>query len=139
VLTTWEIDPEDVEPFFAVLRELRRQRLRSGAYRWSVFRDASRPLRITEIFSVHDWGEHLAQHGRLDAQMVEVIARARSFDRAGGPVTRHLAGLDVVDPGAAPFEEQLLTVHEELHRTDGSVPLRDDDGDGSGEQRRPSR
>ncbi len=127
VVTTWEIDPDDVEPFFAVLRELRRQRLRSGAYRWSVFRDASHPHRITEIFTVHDWTEHLAQHRRLDAEMVEVISRARSFDRSGGPVTRHLAGLDVVDPGAAPFEEQLLTVHDELHRTDGSVPL-DPDG-----------
>lgn len=126
VLTTWEIDPADVEAFFATLRELRRQRLRSGAYRWSVFRDASRPHRITEIFAVHDWDEHLAQHRRLDTEMVDVIARARAFDRADGPVTRHLAGLDVVDPDAPPFEDQLLTVHAELHRVDGSVPLATD-------------
>jgi MFS family permease len=124
VLTTWEIDPEDVEEFFAVMRDLRRHRYRSGAHRWSLFRDADRPHRVTEIFAVHDWEEHLAQHRRLDAEMVQVLSRARAFDRADGPVTRHLAGLDVVDPTAPPFEEQLLTVHEQLHRSDGSVPLR---------------
>ena len=123
VLTTWEIDPDEVEEFFAAMRELRRHRYRSGAHRWSLFRDADRPHRVTEIFAVHDWEEHLAQHRRLDAEMVAVLTRARSFDRAGGPVTRHLAGLDVVDPTAPPFEEQMLTVHEELHRRDGSVPL----------------
>lgn len=123
VLTTWEIDPDDVEEFFAVMRELRRHRYRSGAHRWSLFRDADRPHRVTEIFAVHDWEEHLAQHRRLDEEMIAVLQRARAFDRAGGPFTRHLAGLDIVDPSAPPFEEQLLTVHEELHRHDGSVPL----------------
>ena len=127
VLTTWELDPDDVEEFFAVMRELRRHRFRTGAYRWSLFRDADRPHRVTEIFAVHDWEEHLAQHRRMDAEMAEVLRRARAFDRADGPVTRHLAGLDVVDPAAPPVEEQLLTVHEELHRTDGSVPLPHDD------------
>lgn len=127
VLTTWEIDPQDREEFFAVMRELRRHRFRTGAYRWSLFRDAERPHRVTEVFALHDWEEHLAQHRRMDAEMAGVITRSRSFDRAGGPVTRHLAGIDVVDPGAAPFEEQLLTVHEELHRTDGSVPLAPND------------
>jgi MFS family permease len=129
VVTTWEIDAEDVEEFFAVMRELRRHRFRTGAYRWSLFRDADRPHRITEIFAVHDWEEHLAQHRRMDAAAAEVLVRARDFDRAGGPRTRHLAGVDVVDPSAPPFEEQLLTVHEQLHRTDGSVPLERDGED----------
>ena len=123
VVTTWEIDPDDVAEFFTVMRELRRHRFRTGAYRWSLFRDADQPHRITEIFAVHDWEEHLAQHRRIDASAAAVLVRARGFDQAGGPRTRHLAGVDVVDPAAAPFEEQLLTVHEQLHRTDGSVPL----------------
>ncbi len=53
-----------------------------------------------------------------------VITRARAYDRTGdGPVTRHLAGLDILDSSAPPISEQMLTVHEELHRTDGSIPL----------------
>ncbi len=130
VVTTWEIDREDLQQFLSVMRELRRHRFRTGAYRWSLFRDADRPYRITEFFAVHDWEEHLAQHRRMDAEMAAVITHARGFDRADGPRTRHLAGIDVVDPDAPPFEEQLLTVHEELHRTDGSVPLAHDDRDG---------
>lgn len=123
ITNTWEIDPADLEPFVAELRELRRTRLRTGARRWSLYRDANRPHRITEFFVVADWEEHLAQHARLDAAAAEVIARARAFDVADGPVTRHLAGLDILDASAPPIAEQMLTVHEELHRTDGSLPL----------------
>jgi hypothetical protein len=53
---------------------------------------------------------HLAQHGRIDEAAAEALRVARSFDRADGPRTRHLAGLDVVDPAALPVEEQMLTV-----------------------------
>ncbi|MBW3659208.1 MAG: MFS transporter [Actinobacteria bacterium] len=123
VATTWVIDRDDIAPFMDVMRELRRQRYRTGAHRWSLFRDADQPTRITELFEVHDWAEHLAQHQRMDEEAAAVLARARAFDRDDGPVTRHLAGLDIVDPHADPIETQLLTVHEELHRTDGSVPL----------------
>ncbi|HUG83216.1 MAG TPA: MFS transporter [Euzebya sp.] len=123
VTTTWEIAPAELEAFLHELRKLRRTRLRTGARRWSLYRDANKPYRITEFFVVADWDEHLAQHGRIDAAAAAVIARARAFDRtANGPVTRHLAGLDILDPGAVPIAEQMLTVHEELHRTDGSLP-----------------
>ena len=130
VANTWEIDRDDAEAFFAVMRELRRQRFRTGAHRWSLYRDADRPTRITEFFVVHDWVEHLAQHARMDHEVADVLARARGYDRAGGPVTRHLAGLDVLDPSAPTVDEQLLTVHAEAHQTDGSVPL---DADGRDE------
>lgn len=123
VATTWEVEEARLEAFFDVLRELRRTRLRTGAQRWSLYRDADRPCRITELFLVPTWEEHLAQHGRMDAEAAGVLARARAFDTAGGPVTRHLAGLDIVDRDAPAIGEQLLTVHEQQHRTDGSVPL----------------
>ena len=128
ILNTWVIDHADADAFMAVMRELRRQRFRTGAMRWSLYRDAERPTRITEFMVVHDWGEHLAQHARMDQEVADVLARARAFDRADGPITRHLAGLDILDASAPPFDEQLLTVHEEAHRTDGSLPL---DADGA--------
>lgn len=124
VATTWQLDPDEIEQFLEVLRELRRVRLRTGALRWSLYRDVDRPNRVTEFFVLPDWDEHLAQHGRLDAAASQVLLRARSFDRAGGPVSRHLAGLDILDPHAPPIAEQLVTVHSELHERDGSVPLR---------------
>ena len=129
VATTWEIDLDDAPEFFAVMRQLRRQRFRTGAHRWSLYRDVDRPQRITEFFGVHDWAEHLAQHARIDREAAAVLQRALAFDRRGGPSTRHLAGLDVVDGDALPLEEQLLTIHEEFHRRDGSVPLDRDGAD----------
>ncbi len=123
VTTTWEVAPDDVEAFLADIRELRRTRFRTGAKRWSLYRDADRPHRITEFFVVADWEEHLAQHARIDAEASAVIARARAHDVGDGPITRHLAGLDILDSGAPPIAEQMLTVHEQLHAVDGSLPL----------------
>jgi MFS family permease len=123
VLTTFQVDPSQVEDFLAVLRELRLARFRTGARRWSLYRDADRPHRITEVFVVADWEERLAQHARIDAAAAAVLARARSFDVDGGPITRHLAGLDILDPSAPPIHEQLLTEHAAYHAEDGSVPL----------------
>lgn len=123
VLTTWRVDPQRLEEFLEVLRELRRQRLRTGATRWSVFRDAGKPGVVTEAFTVPDWEEHLAQHARIDEEAREVIARARAFDRDGSPRSRHLAGLDITSRTSAPLERQLLTIHQEYHESDGSLPL----------------
>lgn len=136
VATTWEVDPDDLPGFLTVMTELRRQRLRTGATRWSLFRDADRPEVVTELFTVPDWDEHLAQHARIDAEAAAVLRQARGFDRVGGPRTRHLAGLSVTDGGEAALEALAadgqataglgaddLARHAELHRTDGSVPL----------------
>lgn len=124
VATTWRIDPERAEEFFAVMRDLRRHRFRTGARRWSLFRDAGEPYRVTEMFELADWDDHLRQHRRIDADAAAVLRRATALDCSeDGPHTRHLTGVDVVDPGAPPIAEQLLTVHEEYHRADGSVPL----------------
>jgi hypothetical protein len=55
-----------------------------------------------------------------------VISRARSFDRGEGPVTRHLISVDVEDQ---PDFEKLVTTHEEMHQTDGSIPTMADQDD----------
>lgn len=125
VATTWQLDPVDLEPFLDLARQLRRERLRTGAHRWALYRDADDPYRITELFMLQDWDEHLAQHARLDQDAAAVIAAARALDRTGSPTTRHLAGLDVIDPSAPPLSEQMLTRHAQMHRQDGSVPLTD--------------
>jgi MFS family permease len=130
VANTWTVDPDELPAFLDAMRQVRRQRFRTGAHRWSLYRDAEHPEVVTEFFVVHDWAEHLAMHARIDAEAAAVLRRARAFDRDGGPRTRHLAGIDIVHGDAAPLEEQLLTVHAQLHRTDGSVPLDDDQADG---------
>jgi MFS family permease len=126
VLNTWTIDDGDFAEFTELMNEIRMVRLRTGAYRWSLFRNASAPTRLTELFAIGSWEEHLAQHRRIDDASAALIARARAFDRADGPVTRHLIAIDVEDP---PNFDQLLLTHERMHQTDGSIPTMVDQED----------
>ena len=115
VATTWDVDPAELDPFMEAMRELRRVRLTSGAHRWSIYHDVEQPHLITESMVLTSWEEHLAQLGRLDDEAVAVIARARSFDRSGGPTTRHFAGLDLRGRDTTSAVDQLLGLHAELH------------------------
>ena len=122
VLNTWQIDEEDFADFTLVMSEIRLVRLSTGAYRWRLFRSTSDPTRITELMAIQSWEEHLAQHSRMDDASVMLLKRAREFDRAGGPRTRHLIAIDVEHP---PDFDALVATHEELHQTDGSIPYPD--------------
>jgi len=126
ILNTWTIDESDFAEFTELMNEIRLVRLRTGAYRWTLFRNASAPTRLTEMFATGSWEEHLAQHRRIDDASAALIARARAFDRADGPVTRHLIAIDVEDP---PNFDQLLLTHERMHQTDGSIPTMVDQED----------
>jgi MFS family permease len=119
IFNTWQIDHTDFEEFTSVMNLVRLARLRTGAYRWRLLRNVSNPRQLTEMFAVGSWEQHLAQHRRIDDASAALITKARSFDRAGGPVTRHLIAMDVEDP---PDFEALVAAHEEMHRTDGSIP-----------------
>jgi MFS family permease len=120
VISTWKVDRSDLTRFLAVMNEVRLVRLRTGAYRWRLYRNVEDPLRISEVFLTVTWQEHLAQHRRIDDASAEVIGKARSFDRNGGPVTRHLVGIDVADEEGW---ESLVATHDEYHSSDGSIPL----------------
>ncbi|RPI24220.1 MAG: MFS transporter, partial [Actinobacteria bacterium] len=120
VVSTWRIDRTDLAAFLTVMNEVRLVRLRTGAYRWRLYRNVEDPLSISEVFVTSTWQEHLAQHRRIDDASAAVIARARALDRDGGPVTRHLVGIDVADEEGW---DALVQAHEEYHASDGSIPL----------------
>ena len=122
VLNTWRIDPRDLAEFTEVMNEVRMVRLRTGAYRWRLFRSVSDPTLLTELFAVAGWEEHMAQHGRIDDASAVLLARARSFDREGGPRNRHLIAIDVEHP---PDFDDLVASHEMMHLVDGSIPVAD--------------
>ncbi len=119
VLNTWTIDPGDYPEFTNVMNDVRLVRLRTGAYRWRLFRNTSDPTRMTEMMVLRSWEDHLAQHRRIDDDAAALIRKARAFDVGGEPTTRHLVAIDTEDP--ADFDS-LLATHDEMHRTDGSIP-----------------
>jgi len=117
---TWQIDREDLPEFLEVMKEVRLVRLRTGAYRWRLYRDAGDPHRLTELFLTKSWEEHLAQHARIDDASRAVLRRARDFDRGEGPTTRHLVAVDME---SSDDWESLMDAHERYHASDGSIPL----------------
>ncbi len=124
VINTWKLQEDDLADFASVMSEIRLVRLTTGAYRWRLFRDIADPTRLTELFAVQSWEEHLAQHRRIDDASAELIAKARTFDVAGGPRSRHLIAIDVEDP---PDFDSMIAAHSMMHETDSSVRLDDDD------------
>ena len=124
VVNTWQVAAPDRAEFLEVLAELRRVRLRTGAYRWRLYRNVEDPDRISELFVLPSWDEHLRQHGRLDTEAVDVIERARRFDVDGQPTTRHLVAMDITDGSAEADWELQSALHTELHRHDGSLSAR---------------
>lgn len=130
VSTVWIVDEGQLLAFVDAMEVMRRIRMRTGAFRWTLYRDVVQPLRFTEVFEIHTWEQHLQQHERLDAEALVGIDHAMSFDRAGGPFSMHMVGVDresVLDPAWSSVE---VAAHDVLHRQDGSIP---------GERRRTPR
>lgn len=120
VLNTWTIgqDPMRTERFLELMMRIRLVRLRTGAYRWRLYRNADDPRRITEMFLCVSWEEHLAQHRRIDDASAALVREARSLDLEGAPTTRHLVAFDGDDPEQ---RERLTATHDEYHRHDESM------------------
>ena len=127
VLNSWTIDEASLSEFLEAMAELRRVRLRTGAFRWRLYRQFEDPRRMTEAFSLASWEEHVRQHHRIDAVDAEVILWARTFDVADGPKARHLVGFEVVDRRHRPDWEELIVHHQQVHEEDGSIPLEEED------------
>jgi MFS family permease len=133
VSTTWVIEETELSDFLAAMDDLRRVRLRTGAFRWRLYRNVSDAHRMTEVFLLRSWEQHLRQHDRIDAEAADIIGRARSFDRDEGPVTRHLVAIDVAHPQERPDWSSLVAMHDAMHRSDGSIPLPTSDADSAAE------
>ncbi len=117
VVNTWTVDEADFDSFVDFLSELRLLRLKTGAYEWSAYRSASNLKRISEVFMLHSWEQHLQQHRRLDLEDLAVIQRMESYGSSSALVRDHLVSFDVDDADRRPAWQDLLEEHERLHRS----------------------
>ena len=62
ITVTFTVPAANVAPFVAAMAHVRASRRRTGATRWSLYRDAADPSRFVETFHVPSWEEHLRQH-----------------------------------------------------------------------------
>ena len=107
--------------FAAMMRRVERDRRRSGAVEWDLYRDLADTDRFVETFTVRTWGEHLRQHERRTRTADVMMQRARGFVE-GDVEVAHLvsayseSGLAAVEPDVPSF---------------GSGPIGPDRKDGS--------
>lgn len=120
ISNTWNVDGRRLDEFLAAMQDVRYVRLRTGAYRWRLYRHADDPHRLTEVFLCVSWQAHLAMHRRIDDSSRATLRRAIAFDLSGRPATRHLVAVDVAQPADW---ARLVDSHAGYHRTDGSIPL----------------
>ena len=128
ILNTWRVAAEDAGEFLDVMREVRLLRLRTGGYRWQLYRRIGPENIFNETFPTPSGEDHLVQHRRIDDASAATLSRVRRLDNSGyGPVARHLMAVDIM---GEPFLEKRSQVdvnldHRMMHTLDGSIPIAD--------------
>jgi len=85
ITVEYRIDPARAEDFARAMRDVRRIRLRDGAFRWDLLSDPGDPGRYVESFLVESWIEHMRQHERITVADREVEERARCYHLGPAP------------------------------------------------------
>lgn len=88
VSRTYHVSEADVGAFLEAARSAREVRRRTGARRWELHRDPTRPAVFTEVVHYVDWEEHLLQRTRLDTDDLERLRHLHDFDRDARKHTR---------------------------------------------------
>jgi MFS family permease len=90
ITVTFTVPPDNVARFLGAMGHVRLSRRRTGASRWSLYRDAAEPSRFIETFFVPSWQEHLRQHReRLTGADQDLEEEAMAL-AAGPPQVAHL-------------------------------------------------
>jgi quinol monooxygenase YgiN len=90
ITLTFTVPADNVARFLQAMAHVRSSRHRTGASRWSLYRDAAEPSRFIETFLVPSWAEHLRQHReRLTGADQDVEEEALKL-AAGPPQVAHL-------------------------------------------------
>jgi MFS family permease len=87
VTVAYRVPQEAHLEFVEMMRSVERDRRRSGAHQWGLFRDLADTDRFVETFEVATWGEHLRQHQRRTRTADVMLQRAREFVEGDVEVT----------------------------------------------------
>lgn len=90
VIVEYHVPPEHETEWLAAMQDMRRSRLRSGAYRWELYRIGERPDRFLEIFAIPSWAEHERQHQHRLTAEDQAIEEAAFAYTTTTPAAAHL-------------------------------------------------
>lgn len=89
VSVEYTVPVERYAEFVRAIYELRGVRLRDGAIRWGVFRDATDPERLNETFVMESWLDYLRSRERMTAADRVVRDRVFAMHRGAEPPVIH--------------------------------------------------
>ncbi len=81
----YQIPLESYAAFTQAIHELRGVRLRDGAIRWGIYRQAGDPTRLNETFLMESWIDYLRSRERTTAADVAIRERAFSMHEGDAP------------------------------------------------------
>ena len=87
VTVAYRVPPAAHAEFTEMMRSVERDRRRSGAVEWDLFRDLADTDRFVETFVVRTWGEHLRQHERRTRTADVMLQTGREFVEGDVEVT----------------------------------------------------
>ncbi|HSU18243.1 MAG TPA: MFS transporter [Acidobacteriaceae bacterium] len=97
------VRPENYAEFTHVAHELKGVRLRDGAVRWGIYRDAANPTRLNETFIMESWLDYLRSRERVTAADQAIRERAWALHQGDGPPKiTHQVWAEEVDKGPEP-------------------------------------
>ncbi|HOC46136.1 MAG TPA: MFS transporter [Syntrophorhabdaceae bacterium] len=90
VVAEYSIDPAHLDEFLRAVSALRTIRMRDGAFRWNLFKEAGAGQRFIESFLVESWVDYMRQQERFTVSDGGVVDTVRSCQKNGEPViVRH--------------------------------------------------
>jgi hypothetical protein len=79
------VPQENYEEFTHAIHELKGVRLRDGAIRWGVYRDAADPTHVSETFIMESWLDYLRSRERVTAADQAIREKVWSLHHGDGP------------------------------------------------------
>ncbi|HEY4008702.1 MAG TPA: MFS transporter, partial [Acidobacteriaceae bacterium] len=79
------IPPENYAEFTHAVHELKGVRLRDGAVRWGIYRDAADPTHVNETFIMESWLDYLRSRERVTAADQAIREKVWALHKGEGP------------------------------------------------------
>jgi hypothetical protein len=106
---TYRIPAENYPAFTRAIHKLRNVRLRDGAMRWGIYRNASDPEILNETFVMESWLDYLRSRERVTAADAIIRDSVWALHRSDTPplVSHQIYAKEITDP-APPEKGQTM-------------------------------
>ncbi len=102
----YRIPTENYAEFTHAIHELRSVRLRDGALRWGIYRDAADPEHLNETFLMESWLDYLRSRERHTAADHEIHDRVRALHKDDAPpkTSHQIYAKEITNPTPHPSD-----------------------------------